>query len=82
MIKELASQLATAAGVKLSSVELEDGRPLDCIDVHVLSMKAKGMVVHATICNADVAVKSVAKVSVRTKEKIGKAIERLMGLEG
>lgn len=77
VIKELASQLSTAAGIKLSSVELEDGRSLDCIDVHLLSMKAKGMVVHTTICNADVSVKSVVKISALTKKKIGKAIERL-----
>lgn len=77
MIKELAHKLATSAGIKLSSIEIEDGRPLDCTDVHMLSMKSKGMAVSTKISNDDVAVKSLSKVSELTKEKIRNAIERL-----
>jgi hypothetical protein len=77
MIEKLANQLATDVGIKLSSVELEDGRPLGCSDVHLLTIKSKGMLVHATINNGDIFAKSAAKVSDLTKEKIRKALDRL-----
>lgn len=80
MLRTLANQLASDAGITLSSVELEDGRPLDCIDLHLLCMKSKGKVVNTTICNDELTVTSVSDFSELTIKKISNALGRLQVL--
>ena len=53
-IKELAQQIAADAKVKLSSIQLEDGRPLGCKDANILSMTSKGITVYVKIYHDEI----------------------------
>jgi hypothetical protein len=77
MLKDLAQQLAADAGIKLSGVGFDDGRPLGVSDMHILSLTARGKTVIAKINHEEVE-DYPGRVGIDlTKAKVRNAIERL-----
>lgn len=81
ILKDLAQQLAAEAGIKLTNVLFDDGRPLGITDFHLLSMTARGKTAVAKIHHEEI--KSGKPPKDLTKAKVHSAIDRLkMMLEG
>lgn len=81
ILKDLAQQLAAEAGVKLTNVLFDDGRPLGVTDFHLLSMTARGKTAVAKIHHEEV--KSGKAPKDLTRAKVRSAIDRLkVMLEG
>lgn len=77
MISDLAYQLSAESKIKLTSVEFDDGRPLSCSDIHMLSISSKGKSVHTKLNNDEVEGYPDKSGSKMTKAKISAAIDRL-----
>lgn len=81
ILKDLAQQLAAEAGIKLSNVLFDDGRPLGVRDIHLLSVTARGKTTVAKINHEEL--KSGKAPNDLTKAKIRGAVDRLkVMLEG
>jgi hypothetical protein len=81
ILKDLTQQLATEAGIKLSNVLFDDGRPLGVRDIHLLSVTTRGKTAVAKINHEEI--KCGKAPNELTRAKIRGAIDRLkVMLEG
>lgn len=69
--------IASERGIFLSKVRFDDGRPLGCRDIHILTLSASGQAVSTKICQEDVDVFPNRLGTDLTRAKIRNAIERL-----
>lgn len=79
-IKELVQRMSAQAGMKLSSVHIDNGSQFDCTDAHILSMTSKGMTVFTKIFNSEI-VSCSGIAAKQTEAKILNAIERLQVMQ-
>lgn len=77
MLKDLAQQLAADAGIKLSGVAFDDGRPLGVSDIHILQLTARGKTVIAKINHEEVEDYPGRVGTDMTRAKVSGAVDRL-----
>lgn len=80
LLQGLALEVAGERGITLSKVQFDDGRPLGCIDVHILTMGAEGKTVSTKIYQKEVDNFPSRVATELARVKICIAIDRLQAM--
>jgi len=80
LLESLARLNAREAGITLSEILLDDGRPLGCLDVHILSVVSSGKSASVTISHAEMDSFLTEEGFELANAKVRKAVSRLQEL--
>ena len=78
VLKSLARLCALEAGISLPCINLDDGRPLGCSDVHMLSITSMGKSASVKISREEMAGYHKPDGLVRADRVVKKAVNRLL----
>jgi hypothetical protein len=81
LLKSLARLNAREAGIELSEITLDDGRPLGCLDVHILSLSSSERSASVTISHAEMDSFLTEDGFELANAKVRKAVSRLQVLQ-
>jgi hypothetical protein len=80
LLESLARLNAREAGIMLSEIWLDDGRPVGCTDVHILSVASNGRSASVTISHAEMDSFLKEEGFELASAKVRKAVSRLQEL--